>query len=52
MNDSQQFEIFKFPHSIGLVIVAIYWLYARKERVEREEMTWREILAKPIRGKQ
>ena len=50
MNDSQQFEMYKFPHSIGLVIVAIYWLYARKERVEREEMTWREILAKPIRG--
>lgn len=52
MNDSQQFEIFKFPQSIGLVMVAIYWLYACEERVEGEEMTWREILAKPIRGKQ
>ena len=41
MNDSQQFEIFKFPQSIGLVIVAIYWLYACKERVEGEGMTWR-----------
>ena len=36
MNDSQQFEIYKFPHSIGLVIVAIYWLYACKERLEGE----------------